>query len=137
MSSKVKDIRTRQVLELLAQEEADHLESFCNLYLGNDNDLVDILGKNSIYADPYYSSLLNSVDGNTTEKDALRIALKEEQACIEWYSVFVDTIREPRLHEVFVRILNETQKHGELISEEYMRLMNMVDRSDQENYVRE
>jgi len=137
MSKKVRGARTRQLLELLALEEADHLESFCSFYPGTAEQRMDILATNSIYMDPYYCSLLKSVTGNSTEKEVLQIALKEEQSCIEWYSAFVDTIREPRLQALFVRILNDTQKHVDLISEEYMRLMRMVDRSDQDIFVRE
>ncbi len=32
VASKVEDHKTRQIFELLAQEEANHLESFCSLY---------------------------------------------------------------------------------------------------------
>lgn len=137
MLSKVDDINTRRIVELLAREESDHLESFCNLYPGNDDELSKILVENNVTCDPYYKSLLESIEGDSTEKDALRIALKEEQSCIEWYSVFVDTIREPGIRDVFARILNETNQHYELISEEYMRLMKMVDTTDQDIYVRE
>ncbi len=137
MSTKVQGLRTRQLLELLAHEEADHLESFCSLYPGTAEQRMDILSTSSIYMDPYYCSLLKSVTEGSTEADVLQIALKEEQSCIEWYSAFVDTIREPCLQALFIRILDETQKHADLISEEYMRLMRMVDRSDQDIFVRE
>jgi rubrerythrin len=137
VASKVNDSKTKRIFELLAKEEAEHLESFCTLYQGNDDELVDILNANNIYADPYYSSLLDSIDCNTSEKDALQIALGEEEACIEWYTVFANAIRAPHIREIFVKILNDSSKHGELIAEEYMRLMNMVDRADQDIFVRE
>lgn len=137
VTAKVSDTKTRRVFEVLANEEAEHLESFCNLYQGDQEDLVGLLNRNNVQADPYYRTLLDSIDDSTTEKDALRIALKEEQSCIEWYSVFVDSIRAPHIRDVFVRILNESNKHGELIGDEYMRVMRMVDRSDQDTFVRE
>jgi len=137
MSAKVTDMRCKRVLDLMAEEEKEHLESFCRLYPGNEDELYHALIRNDIYDDPYYHSLLDSIAGDCTEIDALKIALKEEQACIEWYSVFVDTIREPDVRNVFVRILHETNNHCELISEEYMLCMNMVDRTDQDTYVRE
>jgi rubrerythrin len=137
MSTKVQGLRTRRLLELLAHEEADHLESFCSLYGGTAEQFTNIQTTNSIYTDPYYCSLLESVTGGSTEEEVLQIALKEEQSCIEWYSAFVDSIREPHLQALFIRILNETQKHADLISEEYMRLMRMVDRSDHDIFVRE
>jgi rubrerythrin len=137
ISSRVKNSCTKRVFEVLAAEEAEHLEAFCRLYEGNETELVALLNKNNVYADSYYCSLLDSIDEHATEKDALSLALKEEQACIEWYSVFVDTIRAPHVRDVFVRILHESNKHGEIIAEEYMRIMRMVDRSDQDIYVRE
>ena len=135
VTSRVNDSSTRRIFTLLADEEAEHLESFCHLYQGDKSELVDILNRNNVHADSYYSSLLDSIDSTTTEKDALRIALKEEQACIEWYSVFVDAIHAPHVRDVFVRILNESNKHGEIIGDEYMRIMRMVDRTDQDIYV--
>lgn len=137
VSSKVNDANTRRIFELLANEEAEHLESFCSLYQGDHEELLRLINQNNTHSDPYYYALLDSIDDSTTEADALRIALKEEQACIEWYSVFVDSIRAPHIRDVFVRILNESNKHGEVIGDEYMRIMRMVDRSDQDIYVRE
>jgi len=139
VTSRVKDNNTRRIFELLAQEEARHLDSFCTLYQGEESELVKILGKNyiDIFNDPDYCSLLNSVDANTSEKDALQIALKEERACIDCYSVLVETLQEPHIHDVFARILDETHKHCEMISEEYMRLMDMATSQDRNINVRE
>ena len=137
LSSKAKDIRTKRTFQLLAEEERSHLESCCDLYPGSEDELIELLFKSNMYADPYYRTLLDSVDENSDEKYALEISLKEEQACMESYAVFVDTIRVPHICEVFSKILNETNKHGEIIREEYMRLMNMVDRTDQDMFVRE
>jgi rubrerythrin len=137
MSAKVNDVRCRQILDLMAREEEEHLETICNMYPGNEDELYNALIGNNIYDDPYYRSLLKEVDGITHEHDVLRIALKEEQACIELYQTFVDTIREPEIHDIFVRIHKETSNHCEMISEEYMRLMNMADKTDQDIYVRE
>lgn len=137
MSLNVSDVRTKGVFELLAQEESGHLESFYDLYQFNDDELADLLNKDNIHTDPFYCSVLNMVDSNISETDALRIALDEERACIEKYNIFVETIREPDVRDIFVRILKETHNHCEMIEEEYMRLMHMVDRTDQDIYVRE
>ncbi|MDA8413606.1 MAG: ferritin family protein [Desulfobacteraceae bacterium] len=123
MSTKVDDIRCKDVLERLARKEEEHLESFCNLYPGNEDDLYHALVKNNIYDDPYYRSLLNSIHGNSTEIDILRIALKEETACIECYSAYVETIREPAIRDIFVQNLEETRNHAEMIEEECERLI--------------
>jgi len=137
VTAKVNDINTRRVFELLAKEASEHLESFCNLYQGNKDELVNILNENNMYANPYYCSLINSINDDTTETGALRVALEEEQACIEWYTGFVDTIRETHVHDVFVQILNKTRNHCEIIKVEYMRFMKTMDRTDQDIYVRD
>ena len=124
--AKVNDVRSKLVLELLAVDGAGQLESFCNLFADNEDELINTLIDNSIYADPYCCSLFDSVDGGSAEIDALLIALREEQICIRRYSECVETIQVPHIRDVFVRILNETHKHCEMILEEYMRLMNMV-----------
>jgi rubrerythrin len=135
--SRVTDNNTRRVFELLKKEEEGHLKSVCDLFQGTKDELEIILNENSVHSDPYYSVLLAAVKSNATEKDALETALKEEQACIRRYSQYVDSIRLPHIREVFARILDETHKHAEMISEEYMRLMGMVDRTDQDIFVRE
>ncbi|MDO9308292.1 MAG: ferritin family protein [Deltaproteobacteria bacterium] len=130
MSSKVDDIHTRRFFELLAVEEADQLNLFCKQYSGNDGKLVDILVKNNMYSYPYYCSMLNSVGCHTSESDALQIALKEEQACIDCYTEFMEEIQEQTIREIFESILKEARKHCELISEEYMRLMGSAEHLD-------
>jgi len=136
VTAKVDNISARRVFERQANEKSDHLEAFCNLYQVNQDELVNILNEKDIYANPYYCLLLNSINGDTTEIDALRIALEEEQACIEWYAGFVDTIREPQANDVFVQILNKTTKHSKILEEEYMCIMKMTDRTDQNIYLR-
>ncbi|HBA73688.1 MAG: hypothetical protein A2X82_07230 [Geobacteraceae bacterium GWC2_55_20] len=130
MSSKVDDIHTRRFFELLAVEEADQLNLFCKQYSGNDGKLVDILVKNNMYSYPYYCSMLNSVGCHTSESDALQIALKEEQACIDCYTEFMEEIQEPTIRDIFESILKEARKHCELISEEYMRLSGSTEHPD-------
>jgi rubrerythrin len=134
---RVTDSNTRRVFELLRIEEEEHLNYLCDLFHGTKDELNNILNENNVNLHPYYSLLLKSVKSNATEKDALEIALKEEQACIRWYSQYVDTIRETHVQEVFARILDETHKNAEMISEECMRHMGMVDMTDQDIFVRE
>lgn len=133
----VTDSNTKRVFELLRKEEEEHLKFLCNLFLGTKDELDALLNENNVHSDHYYSVLLGTIKGNASEKDALEVALKEEQACIRWYSKYVETIRLPHVWEVFARLLDDTRKHAEIISEEYMRLMGMVDQTDQDIFVRE
>jgi rubrerythrin len=137
VTPKVSNSDTRRVLEQLAHEGSEHLQSFCDLYQGDEAELVDILNNDNTDVDPYFCSLIDSVDGNSSDFDALRIALIVEKACIDWHTIFADLIRIPHVRAVFTRILNETVKHYELITEEYARLISMARRSDEDSLGRE
>jgi rubrerythrin len=75
--------------------------------------------------------------GSTGEKEALELALKEEELCLDRYSVLVTALREPALHAVFQTALDETYQHCELLREEYRHLMGTDGLSDQDVSVRE
>lgn len=124
MAYKFKNIHTKKLFELLANEEAVHLQSICRLYPESEQELVSILIENGMYAYPYYCSMLNSADVNICEMDALQIALTDELACIENYSAIVENIEQHDILTVFEIILKETHRHCELISEEYSRITN-------------
>ena len=84
-----------------------------------------------------YRSLLKAIYENTHEQKALEIAMKEEQACIDHYQVLVKDIVDPLVKGIFERVIKETKGHYDLIEDEYMHVMKMVDKSDQDIYVRE
>jgi rubrerythrin len=133
--SKVHDNTIRLVFYQLAIEELDHFVLLCNMSQRNENELNDILKESDLYDHSYYGTKLNSINDHISETEALQIALNEEQACIDWYSEFVDSIRNSQIRDVFNRILKETHQHREMISEEYMRHMNMAHLTDHEIYV--
>ncbi len=41
------------------------------------------------------------------------------------------------MRKIFEQVVKETQNHYEMIEDEYMHIMTMVHRSDQDIYVRE
>jgi rubrerythrin len=128
LSTRAKDRDTKRVFELLAKDEAGHLNLFCSMYQGNEEDLVRLLAKNYINTmfDPKYCSMLNSMEVDSMVEEALQTALGEELACIEFYTVYMETVRDPKLQDLFARILEETHKHCEIISEEYLRHLNVA-----------
>jgi rubrerythrin len=136
VSGKVHDINTVMVFERIAKDGAEHLEQFCSLYDGDVENLVNNLNENNLYSNPFYRLLLNSIEGNASEYDALHIALEEKRACIEWYSVFLDTIREPSAHEVFTRIIAHSRLQHKMINDEYMRIKNTAGLADQSHFDR-
>jgi rubrerythrin len=84
-----------------------------------------------------FQKLEKAIDEDTHEQKALEIALKEEQSCIEQYTMLLQDIIDPLVRGIFMRVINETQKHYDLIVEEYRHVMTMVHESDQNIYVRE
>jgi rubrerythrin len=84
-----------------------------------------------------YLALEKAIDAETHEQKALEIALKEEKACIDQYTVLAKDIVDPLVRAIFERVIKETQGHYDIIEDEYMHVMAMVNSSDQDTYVRE
>lgn len=120
----VKDGLTRETFKQLAGEEAVHLREFHTLYqefgFGNLNKLINLPPN---FETPVYRALIASLDTNTQEKEALEIALREEESCIEVYTKLVSAINEPNVHHLFQQALSETRTHCKIIQAEYARVM--------------
>jgi len=133
-----KDERSRKVFELLADEELGHLKAFFDLYQGGDlGNLESFLQTPPDKTSATHLALEQALADDVKEKRALEIAIQEEKSCIELYTVMAKEIEDPAVRRVFETVVRETQKHHDLIEDEYMRVMAMVDRSDQDIYVRE
>ena len=130
--------RAKKVFELLANEEVGHLKSFFDHYKGGEfGDLKSFIESPPDMKNATYMALEKAITANTHEKEALEIALKEEKACVDQYSGFAKDIVDPLVKAVFERVIKETQNHYDLIEDEYMHVMTMVHKSDQDIYVRE
>jgi rubrerythrin len=138
-SSVTRNLRAKKVFELLANEEVGHLKSFFDLYKGGEfgDDLKMFVSSPPDRKNLNYQTLEKAIDGNTHEQQALEIALKEERTCIEQYSILVQDIVDPLVRGIFMRVITETQRHYDMIEEEYRHVMTMVHESDQDIYVRE
>jgi rubrerythrin len=137
-ASVTKNDRAKKVFNLLADEEAEHLRSFFNLYKGEEyGDLNSFMASPPDTASATYLALKKAIDKETHEQKALEIALKEEKACIEQYTLYARDIVDPLVRNIFERVVKETRKHYELIESEYAHVMRMVHESDQDIYVRE
>ncbi|GAB7025183.1 ferritin-like domain-containing protein [Geotalea toluenoxydans] len=133
-----KNERARKVLELLANEEVGHLKSFFDHYKGGEfGDLRSYMESPPNKKNAIFLALEKAVDEDTHEQKALEIALKEEKACIEQYTLLAKDIVDPLVRKIFEQVVKETQNHYEMIEDEYMHIMTMVHRSDQDIYVRE
>jgi len=137
-SEKVANEESKRVFEMLAGEEIDHLNAFLKIYEGDEFGELHRLVRDPYDPNhPVNKALLEAVDTDMTEEHALNVALQEEQSCIDRYTTLLATITEPAAIQVFAKAIRETRKHYDVIKEEYMRIMTMVDRSDQDIYVRE
>jgi rubrerythrin len=133
-----KNERAKKVFDLLANEEVGHLKSFFDHYKGGEfGDLKTFMESAPNLKNATYQALEKAISENTHEQAALEIALKEEKSCIEQYSMLVKDIIDPLVRGVFQRVVKETENHYALIEDEYMHVMKMVDKSDQDIYVRE
>lgn len=137
-SSVTKNERAKRVFDMLANEEVGHLKSFFDHYRGNDfGDMKAFLESPPDKKNATYQALEKAISEDTHEKLALEIAMKEEKACVDQYTIFAKDVIDPLVRGVFERVIKETQNHYAMIDDEYMHVMAMVDRSDQDIYVRE
>ncbi len=138
-ASVTKNERAKRVFELLANEEVGHLKAFYELYKGGEfgGGLKEYMAFPPDKKNLSYQTLEKAIDEDTHEQKALEIALREEKGCIEQYSLLVQDIIDPLVRGIFSRVIKETQKHYDMIEEEYRHVMTMVHESDQNIYVRE
>ncbi len=137
-ASVTRNERAKRVFKLLADEEAEHLKLFFDLYKGGEYGNLDtFMASPPDTSLPNYIALKKAIDKATHEQKALEIALKEEKACMEQYTQYARDIVDPLARNIFERVVKETRKHYELIESEYAHVMRMVHESDQDIYVRE
>lgn len=130
--------RAKKVFDLLANEEVAHLKSFFEHYKGTEfGDVKSFIASPPSAKNATIIALEKAVKEDTHEKEALEIALKEEKAGIQQYTMLVKDIIDPLVRGVFERVIKESQGHYDMIEDEYMHIMGMVDKSDQDTYVRE
>jgi len=130
--------RAKKVFELLANEEVGHLKSFFQHYKGGDfGDVETYMKTPPDTSNPTYKALLKAVSESTMEQQALEVAMKEEKSVIDQYTVMAKDIVDPLVKGIFERVIKETQGHYDMIEDEYMHIMGMVDKTDQDTFVRE
>ncbi len=137
-SAVTKNERAKKVFDLLANEEVGHLKAFFNHYKGTEfGDLKSFIDSPPNAKNATYQALEKAISEDTHEQQALEISIKEEKARIEQYTLFARDIIDPMVRGIFQQVIKETQGHYDMIEDEYMHVMKMVDKSDQDIYVRE
>jgi len=130
--------RAKKVFDLLANEEVGHLKKFFDHYKGPEfGDLASFMASPPNKKNATYLALEKAIDEDTHEQKAMEIALKEEKSCIEQYTHLAKDMVDPLVRAIFEQVVKETQGHYDMIEDEYMHVMKMVDKSDQDIYVRE
>jgi rubrerythrin len=137
-SSVAKNERAKKIFDLLANEEVGHLKAFFQHYRGKEFGDVESFMKTAPDTNNHtYKALLKAIGEETAEKQALEIAMKEEKSVVDHYTVMAKDIIDPLVKGVFDRVVKETQGHYDMIEDEYMHIMGMVDKTDQDTFVRE
>lgn len=137
-ASVAKNERAKKVFDLLANEEVGHLKAFFQHFKGKEFGDVESFMKTPPDANnSTYKALLKVLGDETMEKQALEIAMKEEKSVVDHYSVLANDIVDPLVKAIFERVIKETQGHYDMIEDEYMHIMGMVDKTDQDIFVRE
>jgi ferritin-like metal-binding protein YciE len=72
-----------------------------------------------------------------TERKAMLLALDKEKALAKQLRAMAAFIADPELKKVYEWNARSTDRHHQLIEEEYSRLMAMVHTTDVDTYVRE
>lgn len=131
----VSDRKTQQMFELLAGEEALHIRNFHKLYSGNELGDLHKLMDPPVLDSHNCQAYVETVDADTRQQHALKISMREEKECIEYYAALAESIREPVLHAVFKQALSDTCSHYDMVKEEYDRIMQKNATLVQEIYV--
>jgi len=137
-STVAKNERAIKVFDLLANEEVGHLKAFFDHYKGKEfGDVESFMKTPPDTNNPTYKALMKVIGADTAEQQALEIAMKEEKSVVDQYTVIAKDIIDPLVKGIFNRVIKETQGHYDMIEDEYMHVMGMVDKTDQDTYVRE
>ena len=137
-ASVAKNERAKKVFDLLANEEVGHLKVFFQHFKGKEfGDVESFMRTPPDANNPTYKALMKVLDDETMEQQALEIAMKEEKSVVDQYTLLAKDMVDPLVKAIFERVVKETQGHYDMIEDEYMHIMGMVDKTDQDIYVRE
>lgn len=133
-----KNDRGRKVFEQLAREEREHAGHFFQVYPGKDLGTFDeFMARPARVDQVMLIQLQKALDENVHERQAMEIALKEEEDLAKHLRLTASRIVDPQVRGVFERMAKETEHHFALIESEYAHLMGMVHETDIDTYVRE
>ncbi len=115
----------RTVFKSLAADELLHLEVFEKLFdekVGND-EWYNLVNTSNKYADiQIFPKDLKQVEGanpDTSEIDALRIAMDSEQRAIEYYTEIRNKSSDEEVNKIIDEIINQEKNHYNILEGEF------------------
>jgi len=130
--------QARKTFELLAREERDHAKMFYDLYQGDDLPDFDTLMADEPEKDgDWLSNTEKELFAQFDDRKAMELALQKEKALAEHLRTMADRFDEPEVKAVFMKNVESTDGHYQLIESEYAMLMGMVHETDVDTFVRE
>lgn len=115
----------RTVFKSLAADELLHLEVFEKLFnekVGKD-EWYDLVNTSKKYVDiPIFPKDLEKVEGanpDTSEIDALRIAMDSEQRAIEYYTKIRENSSDDEINKIIDEIINQEKNHYNILEGEF------------------
>ena len=115
----------RTIFESLAEDEQRHLDVFQKMFedkvsKSEWNDLVESSKK---YANiPIFPTDLNNapgMDADSTELDALRMAMDSEKEAIEYYEKIKENLDDEEVKNVIDEIIEQEKNHYSLLEKEF------------------
>lgn len=132
------DPRAKQVFEMLAGEEKEHVGHLFAVYSGKEFGSLEQFIASPPHVDlAAIHHLDQALAENVQERRAMELALNHEQDLAKSLRLTASHIVDPGVRAVFDRLAKETDNHFALIESEYARLMAMVHETDIDIYVRE
>jgi rubrerythrin len=115
----------RTIFESLAADEQNHLDIFQKMFedkLGK-SEWNDLINSSKKYANiPVFPTNLKDAPGmdlESTEIDALRMAMDSEQEAINYYNKIKETINNKDLKNILNEIIEQEKNHYSLLEKEF------------------
>ncbi|PLX93632.1 MAG: ferritin [Desulfuromonas sp.] len=137
-ASMTKNERGKKVFELLSREEREHASHFFHHYKGTDlGTFEEFMAQPPKVDTAMLKNLEKTLCESTHERQAMEIALKEEEDLARNLEMTASHVIDPTVRGVFEKMAKETRDHHALIESEYAHLMGMVHETDVDTFVRE
>jgi rubrerythrin len=128
----------KKVFETLAKDEYEHAGHFFHVYPGKDLGAFEEFMKRPPTAGlALHANLEKALAAGGSERQAMEIAMKEEQKLEKDLLDTAARISDPKIKAVFEKMAKETNHHYQIIESEYARIMGMVHETDINTFVRE